>query len=174
MKKQIIRLLAALLLLALCLPFAAAGAEAQQQSEILVEDGIALTDELIVEYGEDYTDKDEVALYLHVFGELPPNFITKNEAMDLGWDSRKGNLWDVAPDMSIGGDRFGNYEGNLPKRRGRTYYECDVNYEGGFRNRERIVFSSDGLIYYTGDHYNSFTLLYEGWYENNMKYAPAA
>ena len=144
------------------------------QGEILVEDGIALTDEVIVEYGENYYLKDEVALYLYAFGELPPNYITKNEAMELGWDSRKGNLWDVAPGACIGGDRFGNYEGLLPKQRGRQYYECDVNYEGGYRDQYRLIFSNDGLIYYTEDHYETFELLYEGWYEEDAWYPKAA
>ena len=104
--------------------------------------------------------KEDVALYLHTYGHLPDNFITKDEAFDLGWDSREGNLWDVADGMVIGGDRFGNYEEQLPKERGRTYYECDVNYDGGYRGGERIVFSSDGLIYYTADHYKTFEQLY--------------
>lgn len=108
-----------------------------------------------------YTDKESVALYIHTYGKLPRNFMTKNEAKNLGWDSSKGNLQDVAPGMSIGGDRFGNYEGLLPEADGRKYYECDINYEGGYRGGERIVFSNDGLIYYTGDHYESFELLYE-------------
>ena len=112
-------------------------------------------------YGETYTDPYDVADYLHAYGELPPNFITKNEAKELGWDSAKGNLWDVAPGMSIGGDRFGNREGLLPKADGRTWYECDVNYEGGYRGADRVLYSSDGLIYCPFDHYESFTAIYE-------------
>ena len=112
-------------------------------------------------YGEAYTDPYDVADYLHAYGELPPNFITKNEAKELGWDSAKGNLWDVAPGMSIGGDRFGNREGLLPKADGRTWYECDVNYEGGYRGADRVLYSNDGLIYCTFDHYESFTVIYE-------------
>jgi len=69
-------------------------------------------------------------------------------------------LDEVAPGMSIGGDTFGNREGLLPKADGRKYYECDVNYEGGYRNGERIVYSNDGLIFYTDDHYESFEQLY--------------
>lgn len=107
-----------------------------------------------------YSTKDEVALYIHIYGELPDNFITKNEAYDLGWDSDKGNLWKVADGMSIGGDKFSNREGLLPKAKGRQYYECDINYNGGYRGAERIVYSNDGLIYYTNDHYESFTCLY--------------
>ena len=111
-----------------------------------------------VEYGESYTSKEEVALYLHLYEELPPNFITKNEAKKLGWVSNKGNLDDVAPGMSIGGDRFGNYEGILPE--GKEYHECDIDSDGGYRNTKRIVYSEDGCIYYTEDHYETFELLY--------------
>ena len=107
-----------------------------------------------------YSTPEEVALYLHPYGKLPKNFITKKAAQDLGWDSGKGNLWDVTDQMSIGGDSFGNREGLLPSQKGRQWYECDVNYNGGFRGGERIVYSNDGLIYYTADHYESFTRLY--------------
>ena len=88
--------------------------------------------------------------------ELPENYITKKEAQALGWDTRKGNLWKVADGCSIGGDRFGNYEGLLPDAKGRRWTECDIGFDGGYRNGQRIVFSNDGLIYYTADHYQSF------------------
>jgi len=107
-----------------------------------------------------YSDRDSVALYLHTFGKLPGNFITKKEASALGWDSKKGNLWEVAEGMSIGGDSFGNREGLLPADKGRKWYECDINYQGGYRGAERILYSSDGLVYYTGDHYQTYTQLY--------------
>lgn len=113
-----------------------------------------------VVFGEDYSQPEDVAEYLHQFGVLPPNFITKNEAQRLGWDASAGNLRDVAPGKSIGGDHFGNREGKLPAKSGRSWFECDVNYEGGHRGAERILYSSDGLIFYTTDHYNSFTQLY--------------
>ena len=109
------------------------------------------------EYGT-YASTEDVACYIHAFGHLPDNYITKAEAEAAGWDAGQGNLWEVAEGMSIGGDRFGNREGLLPA--GETYYECDVNYQGGFRGAERILYSSDGLIYYTDDHYESFTRLY--------------
>ena len=115
---------------------------------------------LSVEKDGSYTTPEDVAEYIHTFGTLPNNFITKDEAKDLGWDNKKGNLWDVAEGKSIGGDYFGNYEGLLPKAKGRKYTECDVNYEGGYRGSERIIFSNDGLIYYTNDHYQTFTQLY--------------
>ena len=107
-----------------------------------------------------YTSPEQVALYIHRYGHLPSNYITKKEAEAAGWDSSKGNLWEVADGMSIGGSRFGNYEGALPDRDGRRWYECDVNYEGGYRGAERLLYSSDGLIYYTGDHYKTFKQLY--------------
>lgn len=109
---------------------------------------------------ESYSSKEEVAAYLHQYGHLPPNYITKKQAQELGWSASKGNLWEVAPGMSIGGDRFGNREGLLPEAAGRTYYECDIDFDGSYRNSQRIVYSNDGLIYYTGDHYESFQLLY--------------
>ena len=112
-----------------------------------------------VRYGEDYDDKDSVALYLHLFGELPPHFITKTEAQRLGWSG--GEVEDFRKGAAIGGDYFGNYEGLLPKKKGRKYYECDIGTVGKrSRGSKRIIYSNDGLIYYTDDHYESFTLLY--------------
>lgn len=108
----------------------------------------------------EYSSRDEVALYLHLYGHLPANYITKNEAQALGWISSRGNLWQVAPGKSIGGDHFGNYEGLLPEAKGRVYRECDIDFDGTYRNAKRIIFSNDGLIYYTEDHYESFELLY--------------
>lgn len=138
------------------------------ETEMLVEDGVAVTQTLLVEYGYDYYTDEEVALYLYVFRELPANYLTKGEAYDLGWDAGEGNLWDVAYGLCIGGDRFGNREGLLPEEEDRRWYEADVNYGGGYRGSERIVFSNDGLIYATYDHYESFTLLYEGWYGDDF------
>jgi len=116
------------------------------------------TQELLPEDGS-YTAKEDVALYLLQYGHLPDNFITKKEARALGWPG--GSLEPYAPGKCIGGDRFGNYEGLLPEADGRTYTECDIDTLGaGSRGAKRLVFSNDGLIYYTGDHYESFTLLY--------------
>ena len=108
-----------------------------------------------------YTTKEDVALYIHLYGRLPDNFITKKEAQQLGWTG--GSLEPYAPGCCIGGSRFGNYEGLLPEADGRTWTECDINTLGAdSRGAERIVFSNDGLIYYTGDHYKTFELLYGG------------
>lgn len=109
-----------------------------------------------------YSSKEDVSLYIHLFGTLPPNYITKQQAQELGWVSSKGNLWEVTDRMVIGGDRFGNREKLLPELTGRQYYECDVNYNGGFRGAERLVYSNDGLIFYTSDHYSTFSeILFE-------------
>lgn len=106
-----------------------------------------------------YTSKEDVALYIHLYGHLPPNFITKKEAEALGW--KGGSLEPYAPGMCIGGSRFGNYEELLPIKEGRSYTECDIDTLGADkRGAKRIVFSNDGLIYYTEDHYESFELLY--------------
>lgn len=107
-----------------------------------------------------YTSKEDVAAYLHEYGHLPSNYITKKEAKALGWVSSEGNLDEVAPGMNIGGDYFGNYEGTLPEADGRNYHECDIDFDGTYRNGKRIVYSDDGLIYYTEDHYETFELLY--------------
>lgn len=101
---------------------------------------------------------DEVAVVLHVArrGRLPDSYLTKRQAQEAGWVASEGNLRDVAPGQTIGGDRFYNREGNLPHAPGRTWYEADLNYRGGSRGPERLVFSSDGLIYITRDHYETF------------------
>lgn len=106
-----------------------------------------------------YYSAQDVSLYLHTYGHLPSNFITKAEARRLGWEG--GSVEKYAEGYAIGGDVFGNFEGLLPEADGRTYYECDIDTHGYHsRGARRIVFSNDGLIYYTGDHYESFELLY--------------
>ena len=106
-----------------------------------------------------YDSRDEVALYIHLFGHLPSNYISKSKAEKLGWPG--GYLEPYAPGKCIGGGRFGNYEGLLPEAAGRKYYECDIDTLGARkRGSKRIIYSNDGLIYYTEDHYESFTLLY--------------
>ena len=103
-----------------------------------------------------YTSKEDVALYIDTYGRLPVNFITKKEAQALGWSG--GDLWRYAEGKSIGGDRYNNYEGTLPTYK--KYTECDIDYHGGSRGAKRIVFSEDGYIYYTDDHYSTFVQLY--------------
>lgn len=121
-------------------------AEAAAETPAIDEDGV-------------YTTKDDVVLYLHTYGHLPSNFITKKEAEKLGWSG--GSLEPYAPGKCIGGSHFGNYEGILPEKDGRSYTECDIDTLGADkRGAKRIVFSNDGLIYYTEDHYETFELLY--------------
>lgn len=145
--KQRMRLFAALAL-AMLLAFAAPAALAKTIT-------VDAADYDVEEDGW-YDTMEEVAIYLTFFEELPDNYMTKREAESLGWESRRGNLWDVADGCSIGGDRFGNREGLLPTAKGRKWTECDIDFDGGYRNGKRIVFSTDGLIYYTDDHYESF------------------
>ena len=103
-------------------------------------------------------DPQGIADYLFEHGELPENFLTKKEAQELGWNNRYNYVSDVAPGMSIGGDYFGNYEGKLPRVRGRKYYEADCWYTEGERNAYRIIYTlDDGIhVWYTGDHYKTF------------------
>lgn len=145
--KRLLALAMALLLMLGCMP-----AQAAKSKTIQLQAA-----DYPVEKNGRYSTMEEVAVYLATFDQLPGNFITKNKAQDRGWDNREGNLDEVAPGCSIGGDRFGNYEGQLPDKKGRKWTECDINFDGGYRGAERIVFSSDGLIYYTNDHYNTFT-----------------
>ena len=177
MKKILSTLLAVVLVAALSL-FGITGNEGSQESTLaplpeIVEEYVTAEPEIQAEtearpqappetvlqivVGESYTTKEDVALYIHTYGCLPDNFMTKNEARKLGWEG--GSLEPFAPGMCIGGDRFGNYEGLLPEDR--DYTECDIDTLGkDSRGAKRIVFSEDGLIYYTEDHYESFELLY--------------
>lgn len=108
-----------------------------------------------------YYSAEDVSLYIHTYGRLPDNYITKSEARSLGWEG--GSVEYYAPGCAIGGDLFYNYEGQLPDAPGRIYYECDIDTDG-YRRRgaKRLVFSDDGLIFYTTDHYETFTTLYGG------------
>lgn len=103
-----------------------------------------------------YNSAEDVSLYLYTYGHLPENYITKNEARDLGWSG--GSVEKYAPGYAIGGDKFGNREGVLPDG---TYHECDIDTIGqDSRGAKRLVYADDGRIYYTEDHYETFTLLY--------------
>lgn len=114
----------------------------------------------VINENESYYTKEDVSKYIYKYKKLPNNYIKKSEAKKIGWKPSKGNLWDVTDKKVIGGDTFGNREGNLPK--GYKYFEADVNYNGGHRNAHRLVYTLDGpIVYYTGDHYKSFEVLYE-------------
>lgn len=109
----------------------------------------------ILEENKYYYYKDDVALYIHTYNRLPKNFITKKEARSLGWEG--GSVEKFAQGKCIGGDRFYNNEEILPVKSGRTYTECDIDTLGkNSRGAKRIVFSNDGLIFYTENHYETF------------------
>lgn len=120
---------------------------------------ISHSSEEIVEIDEsrDYYSKDDVAEYIHIYNKLPKNYLTKRKAKDRGWIAKENNLWQVTDRGVIGGDFFGNYEEILPES---DYKECDVNYDGGKRNAERLVYDENGNIFYTNDHYKNFERLY--------------
>ena len=132
-------------------PGTAAGEE-----DLPYEDGLPEEDGAALDENGTYSSAEDVSLYLYTFGHLPENYITKNEARDLGWSG--GSVEKYAPGCAIGGDRFGNREGVLPEGQ---YHECDIDTIGASsRGAKRLVYSDDGRIYYTEDHYETFTLLY--------------
>ena len=136
-------------------PDTASEADAGLAEETSSEDA----SEALIDEDGSYFLKDEVALYIHTYGHLPSNFVTKDEAEAAGWSG--GSVQKYLPGKAIGGDSFGNREGLLPKASGRKYYECDIDTDGASaRGAKRIIFSNDGLVYYTEDHYESFELLY--------------
>lgn len=88
-------------------------------------------------------------------GRLPARYVTKGEAERSGW--RPGSdLCRHLPGRAIGGDRFGNREGRLPGAAGRRWTEADLDFNCGARGAKRLVFSNDGLIYVTVNHYQTF------------------
>ena len=105
---------------------------------------------------DELTNDEIVVKYLKEHGELPDYYITKSEAKSLGWVPSKGNLCEVVPGRAIGGDIWTNRQKSLPTKSGRKYFEADLNYNCGNRNADRVVFSNDGLVFVTFDHYRSF------------------
>ncbi len=160
MKKLLSLLLALALLLSLtgCITAPDAPSAESSLSTTVSTESVETEPSYTLDPDGSYTTKEDVALYIHLYGKLPGNFITKSQARSYGW--RKGALERYAPGKCIGGDVFYNREGQLPA--GHDYFECDIDTLGSYSGRgsKRIVFSSDGLVYYTGDHYRTFTLLY--------------
>lgn len=133
--------------------------ENHQSGQLQVQDAELSVSPVLVTENDSYTTKDDISLYLLQYGHLPDNFITKKEARSLGWSG--GGLDEYSYGMCIGGDHFGNREGLLPEKPDRIYFECDVGtLHKSSRGAKRIIFTNDGLIYYTADHYESFSLLY--------------
>lgn len=98
-----------------------------------------------------------VDLYLFLNHRLPEGYLTKEEAKERGWKPLQGNLSEIAPNAVIGGSVYKNWDKRLPSLPGRIWYEADIEYEGGFRNGKRIIYSSDGLMFITFDHYFTFS-----------------
>ncbi|NLD17602.1 MAG: hypothetical protein GX666_08485 [Tissierellia bacterium] len=124
------------------------------ENDIVEEKDRSPLEQDIVE-GENYYDVEEVAEYIHLYKKLPPNYITKSEANKIGWSVKDRK------ELVIGGDEFGNREGILPDKEGRQYYEADIS--AGYtthRGPLRLVYSNDGLIFYTEDHYKNYLQLY--------------
>lgn len=103
---------------------------------------------------QNLTNEVKVINYVKSNHELPDYYITKSEARKQGWVPSEGNLCDVLPGKAIGGDKFSNREKTLPS--GKQYFEADVNYNCGNRNADRIVFTKEGEVYLTKNHYKSF------------------
>ena len=100
------------------------------------------------------TNENQVIDYVKSNHHLPDFYITKSEAKRQGWTPSQGNLCDMLPGKAIGGDRFSNREKQLPK--GEQYYEADVNYNCGNRNADRIIFTKNGDVWLTKNHYKTF------------------
>lgn len=94
--------------------------------------------------------------YLKSYGKLPSYYITKENAEKLGYQSYLGNLSQVAPNRVLFKGIYQNKNEHLPTAPNRIWYEADINYNSGFRGAERILFSNDGLIFATYDHYATF------------------
>ena len=153
-------LLAVVLLLGSCAANASETAKKKKNTAVpVVTEAPAALPEVTATPGP-MDEAQRIADYIFEHGELPENFITKKEAQALGWDNMYNYLSEVAPGMSIGGDYFGNYERKLPVVKGRKYYEADCFYTKGKRNAYRIIYSTDGHVWYTEDHYNSFIELF--------------
>lgn len=157
MKKKLSLILSVLLLVAFWLVGGPDATIPPQTND--VTDATGYTDGITIDPEGWYYSAFDVSLYLRAHGHLPENYITKDEARELGWEG--GSIEVYAPGYAIGGDLFGNQEGILPEEQGRVYYECDVDTKGeDSRGAHRLVYSNDGLIYYTSDHYETFKLLY--------------
>lgn len=135
-------------------------AESDPEAELEEETGKEASEKIEVEEDGTYTSKEEVALYIHEYGHLPSNYITKEEARKLGWSDSKNNLAEAAPGKAIGGDEYSNSNKMLPEEEGRVFYECDVNAEEGERGEERLIYTNDGQIFYTGDNMDTFEQVY--------------
>jgi ribonuclease len=95
---------------------------------------------------------------LRATGRLPANYVTKSAAVAAGWTPGKP-VGSAIPGAQIGGDVFQNTSSILPSTPGRVWYETDVGLSSTVsRSKQpgtRLLYSNDGLLYVTSDHYNS-------------------
>lgn len=148
-RNRLIRLFVLLVAAAMLLSACAASASGKK------EDQREVTEEsLAMEAAQELVD------YIDEYGELPENFIRKKEAEARGWKTIYRYVGDLGEGITIGGDYFGNYEERLPVVKGRKYYEADCYYQGRQRNEYRLIYSTDGYYWFTGDHYNTFIELF--------------
>lgn len=118
--------------------------------------GAVAANDSTVQSIDQLTREDVVVPYVKKHQKLPGYYIKKSEAREKGWEASAGNLCEVLPGKAIGGDVFSNREGSLPAAEKRKWFEADLNYKCGRRNADRLLYSSDGLIYVTHDHYKTF------------------
>lgn len=96
--------------------------------------------------------------YLIEYGQLPNNFITKGSQET--WMVRR-QFRTLRPRQMYWRRLFWQLRKSSPVVSGRTYHECDIDtLNAKSRGAKRIIYSDDGQIYYTDNHYKSFTLLY--------------
>lgn len=99
---------------------------------------------------------DGADFWLKYLGSLPKYYINSQTAFSQGWEPNEGNLSEVCPGKMIYGGVFENRKGQLPMSPNRIWYEADINYKSGYRNSQRILWSNDGLIFMTYDHYRTY------------------
>ena len=87
--------------------------------------------------------------------KLPDNYITKEELKSFHWKRGKAPS-NYAPGKIVGGNIYKNDDLHLPHEMKRIWYEADINYVQGKRNSQRLVYSDDGLIFVTYNHYQTF------------------
>ena len=100
--------------------------------------------------------KDGADWTLKYRDELPDYYISYQDAKERGFRNYLGNLSFVAPNRMVARGVYQNRNGHLPSKEGRIWYEADINYRGGFRNSQRVIYSNDGLLFVTYDHYMTF------------------
>ena len=99
---------------------------------------------------------DGADFWLKYKGVLPNYYVSRSEAKEKGWKSKSGNFSTLFPGKMFAGGIYQNRNGHLPVKPGRVWYEADINYKYGYRDKHRVLYSNDGLIFVTYDHYYTF------------------